>query len=404
MTSRSAPAPQGLRPGPFTGGRRLALLAAAVGVVGLAVTALGAALSPQRALYAYLVAFTYWLGLALGMLILLGALHASNARWAVVIRRFVEHVPAVLPLFVLLFVPLLLGRHQLFPWTTPDALEGELRNLVEHKRPYLNMPFFVGRAVFYFVSWVAVAELLRRWSIRQDTDGGLTLTRWQRRLGAGSLPLLALTVSFAAFDWLMSIDPRFFSTIFGVYWFAGSFLGAFAVIAIAAALTRRDPTQFGAHMNLEHFHSVGKFLLAFTAFWAYIAFSQFLLIWIANVPEEVPWYILRIKGPWAPVGAIVAAAQFLVPFFLLLSRDLKRNPRALAWVAAWQLLFHWVDLYWLVMPHLDDGGPRLSPWDLSAFVGVGGVAVAFTIWRMRGSAAVPVRDPYIDDSLRYLPS
>jgi hypothetical protein len=392
-------------PAPFTGGRRLALWAAVVGVAGLAVTALGAAaFDSRRALYAYLVAFTYWLGIALGALILLGALHASNARWSVVIRRFVEHVPAVLPLFVVLFVPLVLGRHQLFPWTTPDALDGELRRLVEHKRPYLNVPFFVARAAFYFLSWMVTAELLRRWSIRQDAAGGLTLTKWQRRLGAGSLPLLALTLSFAAFDWIMSIDPRFYSTIFGVYWFAGSFLSAFAVIAIAGAATRRDPTQFGSHMNADHFHAVGKFLLAFTAFWAYIAFSQFLLIWIANVPEEVPWLILRINGGWGTVAALLAAFQFVVPFFLLLSRDLKRNPRALAWASVWVLVVHWLDIYWLVMPHLDREGPHLSLWDLSAFVGVGGLAVAFTVLRMRGSLPVPARDPYIDDSLRYLPS
>ncbi len=392
-------------PAPFTGGRRLVLRSAAVGAAGLAVTAVGAAaFDARRAMYAYLVAFVYWLGIALGALILLGAFHAANARWSVVIRRFVEHVPAVIPLFVVLFVPLVLGGRHLFPWTAPEALEGELLHLVEHKRPWLNVPFFVARAVFYFVTWVVVAELLRRWSLRQDAAGGLTLTRWQRRLGTGSLPLHALTLSFAAFDWLMSIDPRFYSTIFGVYWFAGSFLATFAVIIVAAVLTRNDPTQFGAHMNVEHFHALGKFLLAFTAFWAYIAFSQFLLIWIANLPEEVPWYILRIDGGWGPVGAFLAAFQFLVPFFLLLSRDLKRNPRALAWVAAWVLLVHWVDLYWLVMPHLDPGGPRFSLWDVSAFVGVGGVAVAFAVARMRGTLAVPARDPYIDDSLRYLPS
>ncbi len=393
-------------PAPFTGGRRLVLQAAVVGAVGLAVTAVGAAaFDTRRALYAYLVAFVYWLGIALGALILLGAFHASNARWSVVIRRFVEHVPAALPLFVVLFVPLVLGARHVFPWSAgPEAFEGELRHLVEHKHAWLNLPFFVGRAVFYFLSWMVVAELLRRWSLRQDAGGGLTLTRWQRRLGAGSLPLLALTLSFAAFDWIMSIDVRFFSTIFGVYWFAGSFLATFAVIIVAGVLTRRDPTQFGAHLNLEHFHSLGKFLLAFTAFWAYIAFSQFLLIWIANLPEEVPWYILRIDGGWGVVGAILAGLHFLVPFLLLLSRDLKRDPRRLAFVAGWQLVLHWLDLYWLVMPHLDDGGPRFSLWDLSAFVGVGGVAVAFAVARMRGTLAVPARDPYIAESLRYLPS
>jgi hypothetical protein len=390
---------------PYTGGRRLALRAGAVGAIGLLLTlAGGVAFDSRRALHAYLVAFTFWVGIALGALILLGSFHASNARWPVVLRRFVEHVPAALPIFVVLFIPVVLGRHQLFPWTTPDALEPELRHLVAHKRPYLNVPFFVVRAVLYFGSWVVVAELLRRWSLRQDASGGIALTRWQRRLGAGSLPLLALTLSFAAFDWIMSVDPRFYSTIFGAYWFAGSFIGAFAVIAIAGMLTRGDPTQFGSQMSAEHFHSVGKFLLAFVAFWAYMAFSQFLLIWIANVPEEVPWLAVRIQGGWAWVFGFLVLGQFLVPFFLLLSRDLKRDPRSLARVAAWTLLAHWVDMYWLIMPQLDPGGPRPSLWDLTALVGVGGVAVAFTLYRMRGFAAVPVGDPYLDDSLRYLPS
>jgi hypothetical protein len=167
-------------------------------------------------------------------------------------------------------------------------------------------------------------------------------------------------MSFAAFDWMMSLDPRFFSTIFGVYWFAGSFVGAFAILAVAGAATRADRTQFGAHMNLEHFHSVGKFLLAFVAFWGYIAFSQFMLIWIANVPEEVPWYVVRIGGGWLPVFGFLAVFHFLVPFFLLLSRPLKRDPRRLAWLALWLLLVHWVDLYWLVMPVVDASGPRPS--------------------------------------------
>jgi hypothetical protein len=156
-------------------------------------------------------------------------------------------------------------------------------------------------------------------------------------------------------------------------------------------------------MSLEHFHSLGKFLLAFIAFWAYVAFSQFMLIWIANIPEEVPWYILRIDGGWKWVGIFLALFHFVVPFFLLLSRDLKRSPGALSLVAGWLLLAHWVDLYWLVMPHLDPGGPRPSLWDLTAFVGVGGAAVAFTLFRLRGAFTVPVRDPYLEDSLRYLP-
>jgi hypothetical protein len=389
---------------PYQGGRRLLVLAGGAGAAGLALTLLGGlVLDARRALFAYLVAFVYWIGIALGALILLGAMHASNARWSVVLRRFVETVPQALPLFVLLFLPIALGMKHLFVWVDPHGLEGEMAHAVHLKHAYLNPAFFVVRAAIYFVVWIAVAHLLRAWSVRQDEAGGVTLTRWQRRLGAGSLPFLALTMSFAAFDWMMSLDPRFFSTIFGVYWFAGSFMAAFAVIVIAATATREAAAGFGHHLNLEHFHSLGKFLLAFTAFWAYIAFSQFMLIWIANIPEEVPWYVLRIDGGWRWVAAFLALFHFFVPFFLLLSRELKRRPKALSAVAAWLLLVHWVDVYWLVMPHLHAAGPRPSLLDLTAFVGVGGVAVAFTVLRMRGTAPVPVRDPYLEDSLRYLP-
>jgi len=388
----------------YQGGRRALVWAGGAGAAGLLLTAVGGlAFDGRRALFSYLVAFVTWVGIAVATLILLGALHASNARWSVVLRRFLETVPLSLPAFVALFLPVALGMKLLFPWVDPHGLEGEMAHAVHHKLPYLNGPSFLVRAGIYFVVWIVVGHLLRAWSVRQDSAGGVTLTLWQRRLGAGSLPFLALTMTFAAFDWMMSLDPRFFSTIFGVYWFAGSFMAAFAVTIVAASATRADPTAFGHHLNLEHFHSLGKFMLAFVAFWAYIAFSQFMLIWIANIPEEVPWYILRIDGGWRWIAAFLAIFHFVVPFFLLLSRDLKRAPGALSRVAIWLLFVHWVDVYWLVMPHLHPTGPRPWIFDLTAFVGVGGTAIAFTVLRMRGAATVPVRDPYLEDSLRYLP-
>lgn len=388
---------------PYGGGKRLLSASAIVAVAGLALTLLGGFLDAKRALFAYLVAFVYWLGIAIGVLILLGAVHATKAKWPVVLRRFLETVPQTIPLFAILFVPIALGMGQLYLWVHPHGLEGELAHAVEHKLPYLNPPFFVARAAVYFVFWTLCAWLLRSWSMRQDELGGVSLTVRQRRLGTGMLPFLALTMTFAGFDWMMSLDPRFFSTIFGVYWWAGSFMSAFAVTILAARLGRDDRDWFSSFMSLDHYHALGKYLLAFTAFWAYTAFSQFMLIWIANIPEEVPWYILRINGGWRWVGAFLAVFHFVVPFFLLLSRDLKRSPRALSWVAAWLLLAHWIDVYWLVMPHLHADAPRPSLLDLTAFVGVGGVAIAFAVLRMRGVAAVPVRDPHLEDSLRYLP-
>ncbi|HVI92435.1 MAG TPA: hypothetical protein VM753_00435 [Anaeromyxobacter sp.] len=389
---------------PWEGGRRFMSRAAATAVAGLALTAVGGVYDPRRALYAYLVAFVYWIGIAIGALILLGSFHASNARWPVVVRRFVETAAATLPLFVVLFIPILLGMKHVFVWANPPpGLDRVMEEAIHHKHPYLNARFFFARAVLYFVFWIVVAHLLRAWSLRQDVAGGTTLTRWQRRLGSGSLPFLALTMTFASFDWMMSLDPRFFSTIFGPYWFAGSFVGTFAVTIIAGALTREDPGGFGHLMSAEHFHALGKFLLAFVAFWAYMAFSQFMLIWIANIPEEVPWYVARIHGGWAWVFWFLIVFHFVVPFFLLLSRDLKRNPVTLSWISAWMLFAHWVDVYWLIMPTLSPGGPRPTLWDLTAFVGVGAAAVAYGTFRMRGTLTVPVRDPYLEDSLRYLP-
>ncbi len=388
---------------PFQGGGRLAGGAAAVAAAALGLTAAGGAGDPRQALASYLVAFVYWLGIALGALILLGALHAAKARWPVVLRRFLETIPQTLPLFALLFVPIALGLEHVFVWVRPEGLTGEMAHAVHHKHAYLNVPFFLARAVGYFVVWILVAHLLRAWSVRQDQAGGHALTLAQRRLGAGALPFLALTLSFASFDWMMSLDPRFFSTIFGVYWFAGSFLGAFAVLVIAAAATRGLPDHFGHHLNVDHVHSLGKFLLAFTAFWAYIAFSQYMLIWIANVPEEVPWYIVRSKTPWGRVGIFLAVGHFALPFLVLLSRALKRDARKLAVVAAWLLLVHWVDVHWVIMPLVHPEGPSPSWLDVTAFVGVGAAFLAALVFRMRGAATVPVRDPYLEESLRYQP-
>ncbi len=393
-----------MKTGQFQGGRRVLAIPGAIGAAGLLLTLLGGLADPRRALFGYLVAYAWGLGIVLGALILLGVFHASSARWAVVLRRFVESVPLSLPLYAVLFVPLALGMRRLYPWAGDLALLGkEARESLLHKAPYLGAGPFLIRAGVYFLAWMVIAELLRRWSVRQDVEGGTALTRRQRRLGAASLPVLALTMSFASFDWMMSLDARFYSTIFGLYWFAGSFTGTFAVTIIAAAATRGVEGQFGARMSLDHFHSLGKFLLAFVAFWAYMAFSQLLLIWIANVPEEVPWYVVRIGKGWLPVFALLAIGKFLLPFFLLLSRDLKRSPRALSWLAGWCLLLQWVDIYWIVMPQLHPDGPRFSWMDLTALAGVGGVTVAATVLRMRGAAAVPVKDPYLHESLTYAP-
>src|SRR5262249_55361382 len=305
----------------FQGGTRLIAGAALVGLAGLAATGIALAQSPQQTLYSYLVAFSYWIGLPLGALAWLMAFHAARARWMVVLRRLLEAMALSVLVGALLFVPVALGVRELFTWANPAGLGGtapELARLLAHKRAYLNVPFFLVRAAIYFGSWTLLALLLRRWSERQDKTGALELTVRQRRLGAGALPYLGISISFAAFDWLMSLHPGFASTIFGLYYIAGALVGSMAALILAALIADRAGS-LGRPLQTAHYHSMGKLLLAFVCFWAYMAFSQYMLVWIANLPEELPWYLLRAKGPWQPVGAFLALGHFGLPFLVLLS-------------------------------------------------------------------------------------
>jgi hypothetical protein len=388
---------------PFTGGERALRRAGGAAAVLLLLTALGAVLDLRRTLWAYHVAFVYWAGIALAALLLLMSLHAMKARWATILRRVLETIPLSATLFVLLFVPIALGARQLFGWARPEELHGELAHLAHHRAPWLNLPFFLVRGFVYLAIWAVVAGALYRWSTRQDVEKGVALTTSQRRLAAGGLPLIAVVMTLAAFDWQMSLDLHLASTIFGVYWFAGSFLSAVAVLILAVAAADSAGILRGL-VRPSHYHSLGKLLLAFVVFWAYIAISQYLLIWIANLPEEVPWYIFRGQGGWRPFGVLLTVFHFVVPFLVLLSRDLKRNPRALSAIAVYVLVVHYVDLYWVMMPVLTPEGPRPHLSDLTAVLGVGAAALAFVLWRLRGRAAIPVGDPYLEDSLRYDPS
>ncbi|WNG53100.1 hypothetical protein F0U60_53960 [Archangium minus] len=385
----------------FTGGRLPLLASAAVGAVGLGVTGLGFALDTRRALFSYLFAFAYWAGLAVASLVLLGAWHASKARWPVVLRRMLETMAATLPLFAVLFIPILAGASHLYLWMDPhpSLAEKDLKKL-DHKRPFLNLPFWVVRSAVYFAVWSVVGELLLRWSRRQDETGELKLTKWQWALGAGALPAVALAMSFASLDWLMSLEPLFVSTVYGLYWFSGAFVGALAMLTLSTTLAR-GPNLFGEFVNDSHRASLGKFLFAFSIFWAYMAYSQFFLIWIADLPHEVPWYILRAKGAWEPVALFIVGARFLFPFLVLLSRPFKQHRRTLAGMAVWLLAAHTVDTWWLVVPVVSPDAVRVHWADVSAFLGVGGAAVAFTLWRLRGHATLPVRDPYLHESLGY---
>ena len=377
-----------------------------LGVVGLLATGgfyfAGGPSEHATVLGGYLVAFTYWIGIVVTATIWNAIFHASAAKWMVVLRRVLEGMGAALPIFVLLFIPIVLGMSVVFPWVNPSrAMNTEQLEILSHKAPYLNVPAFLIRAVVYFAVWLAVSTRLRQLSLKQDEVGGTEPTRLMRWLGAGSLPFLGLAITFAAFDWLMSVDPFWISTIFGVYYFAGSFVCCMCVVALVIAFTRKNATGLGGAVSQHHLYNVGKLMLAFTAFWTYCAFSQFMLIWIANIPEESAWYVVRMKGGWTNVGIFLIVCNFFIPFFVLLSRPLKLRPRALAVVAVWLLVVHYVDIYWLVMPGLFPDGPHPHLAHFTALLGVGGVAVATALWRASGHYAIPVKDPNLSYSLRY---
>ena len=387
----------------FTGGSKAMLVSGVVGLAGLLLTALGFLQNAQATMHSYLIAFTYWCGIAVASLIMLCIFHTAKAKWPTVVRRMIETQSVSVAVFVLLIIPIILGAKYLYPWVSPPAsyTPTELHHLAHKQHGYLNMPFFLVRQVIYFAVWIFVSTRLFRLSTRQDETGELELTVKQRRFAPGSLPFLGLTITFAGFDWLMSLTPLWQSTIYGAYYFSGSFLAAFAVLTIATVNARGD-NLYGNLVTIHHLHNLGKFMLEFTAFWAYIGFSQALLVWIANLPEEASWYAVRIFGGWRPMSLALFFGHFVIPFLVLLSRDIKLQPRPLAVIATYILVMHFIDLYWLVWPSYSPETPSFHFTLLTAFAGVGGVSVAYGLFRLRGQYSLPVKDPYIADSLRYV--
>jgi hypothetical protein len=383
----------------FRGGARLlrvALGLAAVGALGLTI---GAFVDRRQLFHAYLTAYAFAVSIAGGALIFLMIGHAMNAGWPVLVRRLTETIVASWPLLAVLFIPLLFGIHELYPWARPETLSDELaREHVHAKHGYLNVPFFVVRSAGYLAVCTAVSVLLRRWSLERDVNP-LADVDWRlRALSAGGLPAVALTFSFASFDWLMSLTPTWFSSMYPVYWFAGGFVAALALLVVLTFAAQEEGLL--PEVSLSHYYALGRMLFAFVIFWAYVAYFQAFLIWIVNRPEEITYYLDRLRGPWRTVSIVLVVVQFVVPFFALLSYQNKHRPRWLAAVAAWVLAAHYLDVHWLVMP---SARPRTPfHWlDLAALLAVGGACTAFSVTRLRGRAILPIHDPALPRAVRY---
>lgn len=382
----------------YQGGRRLMVVALLGGLIGWIGLAVGFLLEPRRAFFSYLLAFNYVVSVALGLLVFLMAVHAAGAKWPVVVRRFLEAGAATMPLFVILFVPLLFGLATLFPWVTPEAIDDpHLRELVVKKLGYLKVSFFIVRSFAYLLLWAVVGVLLRWWSVRRDRGRGGG-GHPERVLSALALPALALTLSFASFDWLMSLTPSWYSTMFGFYYFAGGFVAALSLLSLLAFRAEHAGLL---PVTRWHYYALGRLLLAFTIFWAYIAFFQYMIIWLADKPDESRWYLVRTSGSWGVVSVVVIVTHFVVPFFALLSYDLKQRGALVAGVAVWILAAHYIDLYWVVIPTLHPDGSNLHWLDPAALLAVAGPALALGTWQLRGHALLPLEDPHLEEGLRY---
>jgi hypothetical protein len=348
--------------------------------------------------FSWLVAYLYFLSIALGALFFVLVLFVCHAGWSVTLRRVVENVMATLPVFAVLFLPVWLGRHELFVWTDPAVVAKSA--MLRGKSGYLNEGFFAIRAILYFILWGGLATYFSGQSQKQDQSGDERITRRLQAVAAPGIIVFSLTVTMASVDWIMSLDPEWYSTMFGVYYFAGSLLSAFAFIVVAVAFIQSRGMLRGI-VTTEHVHDVGKLLFAFVVFWTYIAFCQYFLIWYGNIPEETSYFMHRSHGGWPSVAKVLAVGHFAIPFFFLMPRAIKRSRPLLVAGALWLLAMHFMDLYWCVIPVHRHEEAHLGISDVTTMLAVGGFFLATLGWVSSRRALVPLRDPRLAESMSF---
>jgi hypothetical protein len=364
--------------------------------VGLVVALLGLFLNPAQFFRSYLLAFLLVLGVTLGCLAL-GMIHQlSGGAWGVVTRRLFGAASRVLPVVTLMFLPILFGMHHLYEWTHADVVAAD--EILQHKSAYLNTPFFIVRAAVYFAVWNALAFFLNKWSLEQDRTGDPRVAVRMQMLSGGGLVAYVLTMTFASFDWVMSLDPHWFSTIYGVLMMGGQGLTALAFLIVVLTWLSRHP-PFDMILVRGHFHDLGNLMLAFVMLWAYFSFSQYLIIYSANLPEEITWYTHRLYTGWRAIGLALVVFHFAVPFLVLLSRKVKRAPEALAKVAAAILVARLIDLFWLTAPEFHEEGFAASWLDLVLPLSLAAIWVGCFFWQLRGRPVLPVHDPQFHETV-----
>ncbi len=382
-------------------GIRWAIYSAIIGVIGIAATLGIVAMTDGGAAdfyHSYLVSFMFYLSFGLGALFFVLIAHLTRAGWSVALRRIAEIISlSVLPLAVLAAI-VVLGRHELYEWTHGEVVATDA--LLQSKQGFLNTPFFVARLAFYFIVWSAIAIYFVSRSLKQDAGGGPEITLKMERTAAPATIFYALTLTFASFDLLMSLYPHWYSTIYGVYYFSGSLLALLSLMTLMVSAFQ-GAGKLSRVVTAEHFHDLGKLMFAFVVFWAYIAFSQYMLIWYAHIPEETEWFLVRQEGNWVYLSLFLLVGHFMVPFLWLISRQIKRRKIILSVAAVWLLCMHWFDLFWLVMPEVRPHGMPFRLLDLTCMLAVGGLVFSGIFWRMARVRLIPVGDPRLAESLGF---
>lgn len=367
-----------------------------VGIAGMLLVIIGFVLDRQQALRSYLFAYLYWTGMGLGCMGILLLHHTVGGKWGMLIRRMCEAGSRTLPYMAILLVPILLSIPTLYPWARPDAIHNAN---ITAKAAYLNVPFFLGRVVFYFLIWTFYAWRLSTWSAEQDQTGDERLVGKMRAVSAPGLVVFTFVTTFAFIDWIMSLEPNWFSTIYGVMFLVGEVLESFAfVIALVIVLSKRFPLK--EYVTTQHLHDLGNMMFAFMVLWAYLSFSQFLIIWAGNLPEETPWYLRRLRGGWGWVALTLVIFHFATPFVLLLMRKIKRQSGRLIKVCLLLIVIRLVDVYWLVEPAFYDQQLKMNWMDFVTPFALGGLWLALFFWQLKSRPLVPIKDPRLQGAPR----
>ena len=369
-------------------------------IIGLVLGVISYFVDPARAAYGYLTSFMYLVCLGIGSLFLVSMEYAANAVWSVPFRRIAEFFAAVVPFFIILVIPLFFGMHDLFSWTNPAIVAKD--SVLQERSSYLNTNFFIIRDILIFLIWTGFYFVIIRNSRKQDSSGEQSLTARNIRISAAFIVLFAFTVSILAFDWLMSMEPHWFSTIFGVYYFADAAWGSLALLTLASVILYQKG-YLSSKITRDHFYSLGTLMFAFTVFWAYIAFSQYMLQWYGNLPEEIIYYLHRWTGGWKTVSLILVLSHFFVPFLILLPRSSKTNFKILKFASIWILVSLFLDMYWMVMPGMVNNGfeYKFSLLDFTFPLAIIGFFIVVFNYMAKKHNMLPVGDPKLKRGLDF---